>query len=408
MTKSEELLPSNASMRDIFDFCSRKGLPSVAQGMIELPPPETLRQTASELTLKEDVHTYRNRFGTVEYHNGLLNLLHKHYNANEMLTTDNILATHGVTGACITVLSYVKQQGKSRVGIVSPFYSYHLREVENIFGEKADITYIKLKENPDTSITTASRHFWLDLEELENVHLRTGLDVIMICNPGNPSTHVYAQDDIDRLVKLCEEYNTYLLIDECYCDMVWQGKHYSPIAKAGVTITDDVISKNVFIARGFSKNIGCQSWRVGYLIAHKTLIPQLMQIGDPIYICVPFTQTAIGNFLQNNLDKFVSHQNETQKLMRENWKILSKAFKEALNWKPIEPEGSMYGLFYHDKESDLEAVMDALNLGVGVCHMSIFYEYAPKNTGMIRIHCGISAKKAAFIAETLRKNSHKD
>jgi aspartate/methionine/tyrosine aminotransferase len=91
--------------------------------MIELPPPLTLRRIASELTLQDDIHTYRNRFGTVEYHNGLLNLLHKHYGANEALTAENILATHGVTGACITALSYIKHQGKNRVGIVSPFYS---------------------------------------------------------------------------------------------------------------------------------------------------------------------------------------------------------------------------------------------------------------------------------------------
>ncbi len=120
----DDVLPVNASMRDIFDYCSKKGLPSVAQGMIELPPPKSLRKIASDLTLQDDVHTYRNRFGTTEYQNGLLNLLHKHYGANEALTAENILATHGVTGACITALSYLRSLGKSRVGIVSPFYSY--------------------------------------------------------------------------------------------------------------------------------------------------------------------------------------------------------------------------------------------------------------------------------------------
>jgi aspartate/methionine/tyrosine aminotransferase len=293
-----------------------------------------------------------------------------------------------------------------------------LKEVEGIFGEKAVISYIKLKEKQNSTVTTASKHFWLDLEELENTHLKNGLDVIMICNPGNPTTHVYTKEEIDALVALCEKYSTYLLIDECYCgkynniqtnnlDMVWNGKHYSPIAPSGSTDVDDVVSKFVFIARGFSKNIGCQSWRVGYLIAHKSLIPKLMAIGDPIYICVPFAQTAIGLFLKDHLPEFQEHLIETEKLMQDNWRVLSSAFENALGWKPIEPEGSMYGLFYHGKESDLEAVQDALHLGVGVCHVSIFYEGNPKNTGMVRIHCGISAKKAATIAQILKENSNK-
>ncbi|KAL0477188.1 aspartate aminotransferase [Acrasis kona] len=399
-----EQLPANASMRDIFDFCTRKGIPSVAQGMIELPPPVGLRKLASELTLRDDVHTYRNRFGTEEYLDGLVNLCKSHYGFHEAFTKDNILATHGVTGACVTVLSYLKTLGKNRVGLISPFYTYHVRELEQVFGEEPNVTYIKLKKNPDDSIKTASKHFYLDVEELENTYLKKGLDILMLCNPGNPTTHVYQKKEIDALVHLCGKYDCNLLLDECYCDMVWDGKIYSPVSLSGDQVQDDVIPKHVFIARGFSKNIGCQSWRVGYLIAHKSLIPKLMQIGDPVYICVPFSQMAVGSFLKDDLQDFVKHQDQTQQLMRDNWKVLSRAFKNALGWEPIEPEGSMYGLFLHKQDSDLGAVQSALELGVGVCHMSMFVEHTPENTGMVRIHCGITHEKALQIKDILEKS----
>ena len=45
------------TMRDINDYCVRKGIPSLAQGMIELPPPLLLRQIASKMVMEEDLHT---------------------------------------------------------------------------------------------------------------------------------------------------------------------------------------------------------------------------------------------------------------------------------------------------------------------------------------------------------------
>ena len=44
---------SNPSMRDVFDFCKRHNVDSLAQGMIELPPPETLRKLGGSLMVRK-------------------------------------------------------------------------------------------------------------------------------------------------------------------------------------------------------------------------------------------------------------------------------------------------------------------------------------------------------------------
>src|SRR5687767_4267140 len=66
-------LPENATMRDIFDFCTKHNLHNLAQGkiifcgvhfqgMIELPPPLKLRQIAADICLNDaNIHQYRNR-----------------------------------------------------------------------------------------------------------------------------------------------------------------------------------------------------------------------------------------------------------------------------------------------------------------------------------------------------------
>ena len=73
------------TMRDVFDYCQRNNLYSVAQGMIELAPPRQLRQLCAEGLLNEEeghFHQYRARFGEPEYVNALRDLLKRHYNVD--------------------------------------------------------------------------------------------------------------------------------------------------------------------------------------------------------------------------------------------------------------------------------------------------------------------------------------
>jgi aspartate/methionine/tyrosine aminotransferase len=96
MQEAVKKIPSNATMRDIFDFCQKWGLENLAQGMIELSPPLKLREIASELIMEDSsIHTYRNRFGEMEYRLALVRILKEFYKI-ENISVDNVLATSGV------------------------------------------------------------------------------------------------------------------------------------------------------------------------------------------------------------------------------------------------------------------------------------------------------------------------
>ena len=74
-------------------------------------------------------------------------------------------------------------------------------------------------------------------------------------------------------------------------------------------------------------------------------------------------------------------------------------------WEPIHPDGSMYGCFKHTSPTDMDAVLAAVDAGVGVAPGVIFFRPGGNpNTGMIRIHCGISHDKAQRIAQKLLEN----
>lgn len=402
-----EGLPPNATMRDIFDYCVSRDLPSVAQGMIEVDPPAKIIDIAEQVNRiqgENSVHMYRSRAGEKEYLEGVVNLLVNYYKMpKELISTKNVFATQGVTGACVALFALLLQQKKSKIGIVYPFYTYHLRQIYSVFGDNHPVEFIRAKDCDDTSDKSM-----IDFEALERDYLQSEkLDCLIICNPGNPSTLIWSKEDLNRLALLCLKYDVMLLVDECYCDMVWinNGQLYTPLFTESTQQQQQTMLPNVVVARGFSKNLGCQSWRVGYAIAHESLIAKMVNAADPIYICVPWLQHAMGKYLQENLQDFANHLETIRKLMRENWVIMRDAFVQGLGWKSIEPQGSMYGLFLHNCESDMEAVQQALSKQVGVTPCNIFFPGTPQNTNLIRIHCGISKEKAERIAQGLLGSS---
>jgi len=373
------------TMRDINDYCVKRDIPSLAQGMIELPPTELLRGLVGTVAMKPDVHTYRNRFGEADYRVGIKKLLSEDYKTT--VIEDQILGVQGVSGGIVATLAWVKDRGGSKVGLVEPFYTYHVFQIQRIFGENAPIHYVKSHD-----------HNQLFAPNWDNIQkaIDEKVDILMICNPGNPTARVWTKEELTRVVKMTKDAGITLLLDECYSDMVWKpAVHYSPI--------QDSLESHVVVVRGFSKVLGCQSWRLGYAVSSTETISTLMKIADPIYICIPFLQHAMGEYLTSHFEDFHTHKAAVGELICKNWERLSAAFQEAFGWTPVKPEGSMYGMLLHKSENDMEAVKLALSKGVGVCPGSMFFANNPVNTGYIRIHCGVSTEKTQRILANLKK-----
>lgn len=117
------------TMRDVFDYCNKYGLCSVAQGMIELPPPATLRKIIAEEFLKDShlIHQYGARIGAKPYLDALRPFLKSLYGID--VPAESIMAASGVSGAIVATLLALRSHKKNRVAILEPFYTYHKRQV---------------------------------------------------------------------------------------------------------------------------------------------------------------------------------------------------------------------------------------------------------------------------------------
>ncbi len=93
---------------------------------------------------------------------------------------------------------------------------------------------------------------------------------LLLCNPNNPLGSSIPHNQMTALVKKCYEYKIPVIIDEAYMEF------------SGITAVD-LISKysNLIILRTFSKSFGLAGLRLGYVIAHPSVIKELLKLRLP-------------------------------------------------------------------------------------------------------------------------------
>ncbi|HKV83422.1 MAG TPA: pyridoxal phosphate-dependent aminotransferase [Ktedonobacterales bacterium] len=106
-----------------------------------------------------------------------------------------------------------------------------------------------------------------DLDALEAaVTPRTS--VLLINSPSNPGGAVFPRATMERIVDLCRRKDLWLLSDECYDELVFDGQHVSPASLDGN-------DGRVLTVGTCSKSYAMTGWRVGWVIAPPAVAPAL-------------------------------------------------------------------------------------------------------------------------------------
>src|SRR5437667_6910685 len=121
---------------------------------------------------------------------------------------------------------------------------------------------------------------WLpDIAHLERlVTPRTRL--LLINSPGNPTGAVYPAQLVEDLLDFARHHDLYLLSDECYDEILFEGIHVSP----GALLTHDEFNLGrVICVYTFSKTYAMTGWRIGYLVTGTQLLKTITYVLDASY-----------------------------------------------------------------------------------------------------------------------------
>lgn len=100
---------------------------------------------------------------------------------------------------------------------------------------------------------------------------------VLVANPGNPTGTLIPEDELRAIHRLIREKGGWLIVDEIYHELVYEGA--PPSAS---TLGEDVIVLN-----SFSKYWMMTGWRLGWLLAPESLIPAIDRLAQNVFLSAP-------------------------------------------------------------------------------------------------------------------------
>jgi aspartate/methionine/tyrosine aminotransferase len=130
-----------------------------------------------------------------------------------------------------------------------------------------------------------ARRFRFDPDELRRrVTPRTRL--IILNSPHNPTGGVLTLDDLQAVADLAREHDLWVLSDEIYSRLIYEGEHHSVLTLPGM-------AERTILLDGFSKTYAMTGWRLGYGVAPDALVPHLTRLQINVTSCTAsFVQLA--------------------------------------------------------------------------------------------------------------------
>ena len=118
---------------------------------------------------------------------------------------------------------------------------------------------------------------WLpEIEQLERL-VTPRTRVLLINSPGNPTGAVFPAQLMAELLNFAWWHDLYLLSDECYDEIVFEGKHISP---ASLMTHEEFEQGRVICVYTFSKSYAMTGWRIGYVVTGTSLLKTISNVLD--------------------------------------------------------------------------------------------------------------------------------
>jgi aspartate aminotransferase len=185
---------------------------------------------------------------------------------------ENVVITPGGKPVILFSLLALANPGEE---VIYPNPGYPIYEsVINFIGARA--VPIKMREE---------NKFRLDVDELISL-ITPKTRMIIINSPQNPTGSVLTHDDLKAIADIALKRDIYVLADEIYSQILYDGKHESITSFPGMT-------ERTIILEGFSKTYAMTGWRVGYGVMPKDLAVQVAKLETNFNSCTTtFAQVA--------------------------------------------------------------------------------------------------------------------
>jgi aspartate/methionine/tyrosine aminotransferase len=207
---------------------------------------------------------------------------------------ENVLVTVGVAEAIyIAMISFLDKEDE--VLIPNPGYLAY-KPIGDMIGCKVNSYSLNKK-------------YQLDFDDIK-IKITNKTKMIIINNPGNPTSAIFNKSDLEKLIKIANDNNIIILSDEVYKGLVYTDEKC-------VSIADINMNENIIVLSGVSKEFSMTGWRVGWIYSVKENINQMVKPHLYINSCAAsISQYAAYEALKNNTREVVNQLKENKLIMK--------------------------------------------------------------------------------------------
>jgi len=308
-----------------------KGYPvvSLAIGEPDFPVHENIKKSINKAIL-ENKNYYPNPQGVIELREAIAEYETKRKNIH--INPDEILVTAGGKPVIFyTIFSLCNNDDE--VILFEPYYL-----VYPYWCKVLNIKYHTIKLNEDGLIPKD--------QLLKHLNNRTRL--LIINYPNNPQGSLMSKENLELLLEVLDKYpRIYILSDEVYSELVYEGEHISIFSYK---------KDRVILLESFSKTFCMTGLRLGYGIFPKEIIKSLVTFNSNL-ITGPTTPVQYGGITalkDNEVKNYVNFMREEFKKRRDF------VYDKLKNFIKFKPKGAFY-YFIEIPYDGLEFCNKALN-----------------------------------------------
>ena len=244
-------------------------------------------------------------------------------NYGRLVAPENVIVSSGAKQSIFNVL-YTILNPQDEVILLAPYWVSYPEMIKMVYGVPVVVT-------PEDG------SFHPRLADIERAAGRS-TRAIIVNSPNNPSGVMYSAEFIASIVDYCERKGIYLIMDDIYHKLVFDGKHPA----TAYQFTDrDLEDSKLIVVNGISKLYGMTGFRIGWVIAPRPLVQIMTNVQAQTTSCASVVLQAAAEGALTGPQSLV----ESLRLAIENNRnVMMQELRAFSGVKCIPPDGTFYCL----------------------------------------------------------------
>jgi methionine aminotransferase len=252
---------------------------NLSQGFPSFNPDQALLDTVTR-SLNSDRNQYAPMTGIPALRRAIADKVDRLY-GRRADPDHEVTVCDGATEGLFSAIQAIVRPG-DEVIVFDPAYDSYEPSVTLAGGRTIHLPMLRSESNPD---------FHIDWQMLADT-LTPNTRLIIVNFPHNPTGAVLTAADLDTLAAIVRDKPIYLLSDEVYEHIVFDGKRHESLLR------HDELWEKSFVISSFGKTYHATGWKVGYCVAPKVLSSEFRKIHQWVcYAVITPVQHALAEYM---------------------------------------------------------------------------------------------------------------